>query len=79
MLQHILTWKKNFVTKEQSACCNELIEQVETQYRLMVKKSIRTLRLEELGACDGGKEGQKALLAKWFDETMCQYRRTLRL
>ena len=79
MLQHILKWK-NFVTKERrSAACDELIEQVETQYRLMVKKSIRTLRLEELGACDGGKEGQKALLAKWFDETMCQYRRVLRI
>jgi hypothetical protein len=77
MLQHILKWK-SLVTRERSAC-DELIEQVETQYRLMVKKSIRTLRLEELGACDGGKEGQKALLAKWFDETMCQYRRVLRI
>lgn len=77
MLQHILKWK-SFVTRERSAC-DELIDQVETQYRLMVKKSIRTLRLEELGACEGGKEGQKALLAKWFDETMCQYRRVLRI
>ena len=74
-LRHILKWK-SLVTRERSAC-DELIEQVETRYRLMVKKSIRTLRLEELGACDGGKEGQKALLAKWFDETMCQYRRVL--
>ena len=50
------------------------INQVETYYRLMIKKSLKSYRTEELGACEGGKEEQKALLAKWFDETYIHYR-----
>ncbi|KAK1745030.1 histone acetyltransferase type B catalytic subunit [Skeletonema marinoi] len=48
---------------------NAQIQQVETNYRLMIKKSLKSHRTEELGACEGGKEEQKALLAKWFDQT----------
>mmetsp|Transcript_20479 Transcript_20479/g.33711 ORF Transcript_20479/g.33711 Transcript_20479/m.33711 type:complete len:518 (+) Transcript_20479:83-1636(+) len=65
-------WKKD--SKD-----NERIQQVETNYRLMVKKSLRSHRTEELGACEGGKEEQKALLAKWFDQTHNQYRKILGL
>ena len=55
------------------------IEQIETYYRLMVKKSLRMFRIEELGACEGGKDEQKALLAKWFDQTYNHYRKLLGL
>ena len=71
-LHQIESWKQNENND------HELIEQVETNYRLMVKKSIRTLRLEELGACPDGKEGQKVLLGQWFDETLLHYHRVLR-
>lgn len=53
------------------------INQVETYYRLMIKKSLKSYRTEELGACEGGKEEQKALLAKWFEETYSHYRKLL--
>ena len=49
----------------------------ETQYRLMVKKSLRTLRKEELGACDGGKEEQKRLLEQWFQAALAHYHNLL--
>ncbi|KAL9186396.1 hypothetical protein ACHAXT_005634, partial [Thalassiosira profunda] len=55
----------------------ETIQRAETAYRLMVKRSLRSLRIEELGACSGNKEKQKELLAKWFDETLAHYRRLL--
>ncbi len=55
------------------------MQQVDTYYRLMVKKSLKSHRTEELGACEGGKEEQKALLAKWFDQTHKHYRRILGL
>ncbi len=58
---------------------NSQIQQVETNYRLMVKKSLKSHRTEELGACEGGKEEQKALLAKWFEETYNHYRKLLGL
>jgi len=58
---------------------NEQIQQVETYYRLMIKKSLKSHRTEELGACEGGKEEQKALLAKWFDQTHNHYRKLLGL
>lgn len=58
---------------------NSQIQQVETYYRLMVKKSLKSHRTEELGACEGGKEEQKALLAKWFDQTHNHYRKLLGL
>jgi len=54
------------------------VVEVDTNYRLMIKKSLRSLREEELGACEGGKDEQKALLGKWFDETMVHYRRVLK-
>jgi histone acetyltransferase 1 len=65
-------WKKNSKDKQ-------LIQQVETNYRLMIKKSLKSFRTEELGACEGGKEGQKALLAKWFAETHSHYLKLLGL
>lgn len=55
------------------------INQVETYYRLMIKKSLKSYRTEELGACEGAKEEQKALLAKWFEETYSHYRKLLRM
>ena len=58
---------------------NAQIQQVETNYRLMIKKSLKSHRTEELGACEGGKEEQKALLAKWFDQTHSHYRKLLGL
>jgi hypothetical protein len=58
---------------------NAQIQQVETNYRLMIKKSLKSHRTEELGACEGGKEEQKALLAKWFDYTHNHYRKLLGL
>ena len=54
---------------------NAQIEQVETYYRLMVKRNLKSHRTEELGACEGGKEEQKALLAKWFSQTHNHYRK----
>ena len=53
---------------------DQLMRQIETNYRLMVKRSLRSCRMEELGACQGGKEGQKALLGQWFEETLRHYR-----
>lgn len=53
------------------------IQDKETQYRLMVKKSLRALRKEELGACDGGKEGQKRLLDQWFQTASAHYHKLL--
>jgi len=53
------------------------VNEVETKYRLMVKKSLKQLRIEELSAA-GGKDEQKALLGKWFDETLSHYRRVLK-
>jgi len=55
----------------------QYIDEVETKYRLMVKKSLKQLRIEELSAACG-KEEQKALLGKWFDETLSHYRRVLK-
>jgi len=55
----------------------QYIEEVETNFRLMVKKSLKQLRIEELSAA-GGKDEQKALLGKWFDETLSHYRRVLK-
>ena len=76
-LQHIMSWKKSFSPDVKSNSDNNLIQDVETKYRLMVKKSLKALRQEELGACPSGKEGQKILLGRWFDETMCHYQRIL--
>eukprot|EP00804_Cyclotella_cryptica_P018352 CCRYP_015477-RA/>CCRYP_015477-RA protein AED:0.32 eAED:0.32 QI:95/1/1/1/0/0/2/122/509 len=56
-----------------------IIQEVETHYRLMIKKSLRALRKEELGACGGGKEEQKALLERWFQESLAYYRKLLRI
>ena len=55
----------------------QYIKEVETKYRLMVKKSLKQLRIEELSAACG-KEEQKALLSKWFDETLKHYHRVLK-
>lgn len=63
-------WKQDSKDKQQ-------INQVETYYRLMIKKSLKSYRTEELGACEGGKEDQKALLAKWFEDTYSHYRKLL--
>ncbi|KAL7432135.1 hypothetical protein ACHAXM_002967 [Skeletonema potamos] len=65
-------WKQGTRDEEQ-------IQLVETNYRLMIKKSLKSHRTEELGACEGGKEEQKALLAKWFDQTHNHYRKLLGL
>ncbi len=70
-LHQIENWKKHENDRE-------LIQQVETNYRLMVKKSLKTLREEELGACQDGKEGQRILLGKWFAETVRHYHGVLR-
>ena len=70
-LHQIENWKEN-------ANDHDLIQQVDTNFRLMVKKSLRSLRQEELGACQDGKEGQKVLLGQWFDETLRHYHGVLR-
>ncbi len=70
-LHQIESWKKHQNDRE-------LIQQVETNYRLMVKKSLKTLREEELGTCHDGKDGQRILLGKWFDETIRRYHGVLR-
>ena len=53
-----------------------LFAEKETKYRLMVKKSLRALHMEELGACSG-KEEMKALLEKWFQDTLAHYKSIL--
>lgn len=75
-LAKVEEWKRSL---SKDANDTELIEDIEKNYRLMVKKSLRSYRLEELGACDGDKEKQKALLGEWFEETLSHYRRLLRL
>ena len=54
--------------------CNELCVERSIQIK---RKSLKSYRTEELGACEGGKEEQKALLAKWFEETYSHYRKLL--
>ena len=77
-LAELESWKRKVLANDDSSSNNhELIVQAETQYRLMVKKSLRQLRMEELGAC-GSKEEQKSMLGKWFDETLVHYRRVLK-
>jgi len=79
-LAQVEEWKQKILTTakhDTDASNEELIRQIETYYRLMVKKSIRSHRMEELGACEGGKEGQKALLGKCFEETVRHYHRVL--
>ncbi|KAL3810022.1 hypothetical protein ACHAXA_006137 [Cyclostephanos tholiformis] len=76
-LQRIMSWKESFSSDGRSIIDDNLIQEVETKYRLMVKKSLKALRQEELGACQSGKDGQKALLGRWFDETMCHFQRIL--
>ncbi|KAL3763120.1 hypothetical protein ACHAW5_010750 [Stephanodiscus triporus] len=75
--QQIMNWKQSLSSDDEAISYDKLIQDVETKYRLMVKKSLRTFRQEELGAC-GGKEAQKILLGQWFDETMCHYHRVLK-
>eukprot|EP00571_Detonula_confervacea_P006093 CAMPEP_0172315592 /NCGR_PEP_ID=MMETSP1058-20130122/25683_1 /TAXON_ID=83371 /ORGANISM="Detonula confervacea, Strain CCMP 353" /LENGTH=538 /DNA_ID=CAMNT_0013029697 /DNA_START=1 /DNA_END=1617 /DNA_ORIENTATION=- len=77
-LQQLEKWKQSLGSIDKSKNKEELIQQVETNYRLMVKKTLRSLRKEELGACQGGKEEQKALLGRWFDEALSHYRTVLR-
>ena len=69
-LEQLQKWKNH-------ADDNSTIEEKETQYRLMIKKTLRSIRKEELGACTGGKEEQKVLLERWFQETSAHYRRLL--
>ena len=73
-LADIERWKK----QQMSTTKGTSFEQVETNYRLMIKKSLRQYRLEELGACEGGKDGQKALLGQWYEETIAQYQKILK-
>ena len=83
-LAKVEEWKQT-LSKDANYCFgverrpSEMIGEIEKNYRLMVKKSLRSYRLEELGSCDGDKEKQKALLGEWFDETLSHYRRLLRL
>jgi histone acetyltransferase 1 len=67
-LYELENWKKGAESS--------LIAEKETQYRLMVKKSLRTRRKEELGACSN-KEEMKALLEKWYQETAAHYKKLL--
>jgi hypothetical protein len=76
-LAQLETWKKTF----SDACTTEnrsLIQDKETQFRLMIKKALRSLRKEELGACDT-KDEQKALLEQWFQMSLLHYRTLLNL
>jgi histone acetyltransferase 1 len=76
-LAQLETWKKTF----SDACTTEnrsLIQDKETQFRLMIKKALRSLRKEELGACDT-KDEQKALLERWFQMSLLHYRTLLNL
>ncbi|KAL7536575.1 hypothetical protein ACHAXR_007249 [Thalassiosira sp. AJA248-18] len=75
-LAKIEEWKQSLANNDANMDV-ELIRQVETNYRLMVKKSLRTFRMEELGAFGGEKEKQKALLGQWFEETSSHYHRLL--
>jgi histone acetyltransferase 1 len=77
-LQKIMSWKQSVSSVKEAINNDELIKEVETKYRLMVKKSLRSFRQEELGACQSGKEGQRVLLGQWFDETLCHYKRVLK-
>jgi len=77
-LQKIMSWKQSFSSDEEAINNDELIQEVETKFRLMLKKSLRSFRQEELGACQSGKEGQKVLLGQWFDETLFHYQRVLK-
>ena len=74
-LSQVEKWKQSLPKNDDKS--DELIKQVETYYRLMVKRSLRAHRIEELGACDGDKEKQKALLGEWFDQTYSHYHRLL--
>lgn len=79
-LAQLEQWEEQQTSGMKVACGSgedELIRQVKTNYRLMVKRSLRFFRIEELGACQGGKEEQKALLGRWFEETFDHYRRIL--
>ena len=75
-LHQLEKWKQQTLN-EGSEGCGKVIEGMETQYRLMIKRSLRTNRKEELGACTGGKEEQKALLEQWFQQTLTHYRKLL--
>mmetsp|Transcript_8961 Transcript_8961/g.16187 ORF Transcript_8961/g.16187 Transcript_8961/m.16187 type:complete len:229 (+) Transcript_8961:122-808(+) len=79
-LAQVEQWKRHQQTLTGKDTINdgkedELISKVETNYRLMVKRSLRSFRMEELGACAGGKEEQKILLGRWFEETISHYHR----
>ncbi|KAL7527443.1 hypothetical protein ACHAWF_002181 [Thalassiosira exigua] len=83
-MDEIEEWKRSLggpsnAASNDGADRRRTIEEVETSYRLMAKRSLRSCRLEELGACEGGKEGQKALLGRWFEETLARYRGILGL
>ena len=75
-LSEIENWKNKLADDYPNK--DDTIKQVETYYRLFVKKSLKQQRIEELGACEGGKEEQKVLLGKWFDETLAHYQRVLK-
>ncbi|KAL7478608.1 hypothetical protein ACHAW6_004370 [Cyclotella cf. meneghiniana] len=77
-LEQLMKWRQQTLDASNENC-RESIRDMETQYRLMIKKSLRALRKEELGACSGGKEEQKALLEQWFQETLAYYCRLLRI
>jgi len=75
-LAQLEAWKQQLLDCSETASQSHdpsTIEDAETNFRLMVKRSLRTNRQEELGACAGGKEEQKALLGKWFDETLLHF------
>ena len=67
-LEQLNKWKKN--------ADSSLIADRETQYRLMIKKSLRALRSEELGACKS-KDEQKSLLEEWFQDALAHYTKLL--
>ena len=52
-------------------------EEVQKNYRLMVKKRLAKVHREELGVCPS-KEEKQAMLAKIFDETLEQYKSVLK-
>ena len=76
-LSAIEKWKDKLGLTYENDGLAQCVKEVETKYRLMVKKSLKQLRIEELSAA-GGKEEQKALLSKWFDETLKHYHRVLK-
>lgn len=67
-LEQLDNWRKD--------ADSSLIADRETQYRLMIKKSLRAHRSEELGACDS-KDEQKSLLEGWFQDALAHYTKLL--